>query len=333
MAFKRLFADFADKNLSDLWAELNRRIELSFASAVDKLVRVQDSDTTSGYLLDKLQPGEGITLTAQNVGGDETIEVSAPGSTTDQLVKVQASDTTPSYLASKLVAGANVALTPQSVGGNETLRVDASGAGADELVKVSVADTTPGFLGSKIANGTNIAWTVLNPGANEQLRGNVTIPAQPDQLVRVQASDTTSGYLNSKLVAGTNVTLTPQNVGGNQTLRVDAAGGGGAGGTLDVVLGQFVQADQLVYLDAPRNSAWPEARAHQCHQGIDFYTSIIFEQGGAWDAAPSQPYCYDACAVSAEVAVALRVVNSPAIVDGFCVLYKSPTVHELSVPP
>lgn len=31
MAFKRLFGDFADKNLSDLWAELNRRIEAAFS--------------------------------------------------------------------------------------------------------------------------------------------------------------------------------------------------------------------------------------------------------------------------------------------------------------
>ncbi len=35
MAFKKLFADFADKNHSDLWAELNRRIEAAFSESGD----------------------------------------------------------------------------------------------------------------------------------------------------------------------------------------------------------------------------------------------------------------------------------------------------------
>ena len=35
MAFKKLFGDFADKNFSDLWAELNRRIEAGFSESGD----------------------------------------------------------------------------------------------------------------------------------------------------------------------------------------------------------------------------------------------------------------------------------------------------------
>ena len=229
MAFKRLFADFADKNHSDLWAELNRRIELAFASALDQLVKVQGSDTTSGYLLDKLQAGTGITLTPQNVGGNQTIEVAAPGSSTDELVKVSVADTTPAFLGSKVVNGANIAWTVLNPGANEQYRGDVTiPPQPDELVKVSAADTTPAFLGSKVVNGANIAWTVLNPGANEQYRGDVTIPPQPDELVKVSASDTTPGYLAAKLVAGTNVTLTPQNLGANESIRVDASSGGAA---------------------------------------------------------------------------------------------------------
>lgn len=42
----------------------------------DKKVRVSSNDTVSGFLLGKLVAGTGISLTEQNDGGNETIQVS-----------------------------------------------------------------------------------------------------------------------------------------------------------------------------------------------------------------------------------------------------------------
>ncbi len=78
MAFKRLFADFADKNHSDLWAELNRRIDQAFSSSAGK-VSASGSDTTPDYLLAKLVAGSNVSLTLLNAGADEQIRIDASG--------------------------------------------------------------------------------------------------------------------------------------------------------------------------------------------------------------------------------------------------------------
>lgn len=67
------------------------------------VVKVSLNDTTADYLGNKLSAGTGITLTVLSPGGDETVEISAPGSTTDEKVKVSSNDTTPGYLSTKLV--------------------------------------------------------------------------------------------------------------------------------------------------------------------------------------------------------------------------------------
>lgn len=95
----------------------------------DELVKVSGNDTTAGFLNGKLVAGANITLTEQNDGANESLEVAAvvPPSS-DELVAVSANDTTPGFLNGKLVAGDGVTLTEQNDGGNESLEVAATPA-------------------------------------------------------------------------------------------------------------------------------------------------------------------------------------------------------------
>lgn len=47
----------------------------------DENVKVSNNDTTAAKLTDKLVAGSGVTLTEQNDGGNETLEISADGGT------------------------------------------------------------------------------------------------------------------------------------------------------------------------------------------------------------------------------------------------------------
>lgn len=95
--------------------------------------------------------------------------------------------------------------------------------------------------------------------------------------------------------------------------------GGGGGGTLDVVMGESTQADQLVYLDESMDSASPGVMAYRCSEGyLDYSSGITLEQAG-WT-APTFPYAYDACALSSDTFLIayqfgsnlrLRVVKHP----------------------
>jgi hypothetical protein len=49
----------------------------TFAGGSDELAKVSANDTTAGYLNGKLVAGDNITLTEQNDGGNETLEIEA----------------------------------------------------------------------------------------------------------------------------------------------------------------------------------------------------------------------------------------------------------------
>ena len=48
-------------------------------TASDEKVKISSADTTTGYLEDKVTAGTGVTITKQNTGANETIEISASG--------------------------------------------------------------------------------------------------------------------------------------------------------------------------------------------------------------------------------------------------------------
>lgn len=138
----------------------------------DELVGVSANDSTPGYLVQKLVAGTGITLTEQNDGGNETLEISGPasGETNDGVnlgagSQVFESKSGVNLQFRTLVAGPNVTLTQNA----NTIEIEATDTDDDENVKVSANDTTAGTLLDKIQAGSNITITENNNGGNETL--------------------------------------------------------------------------------------------------------------------------------------------------------------------
>ena len=186
--------------------------------AGDHKSMVDATDTTPGYLATKLVAGQAVTLTVENEGWNETLQIAS----SDHFVGIDANDTTPGFLAAKLQAGSGITLTTEGSPGNETLQVAAQVQNGDRKVVVDSSDTTPAFLGSKLAAGTGITLTVENVGGNEEIQIASTIQGA-DHKVSVDSNDTTPGFLAAKLLAGANVTLSIEGSPGNEQIQIAAA--------------------------------------------------------------------------------------------------------------
>jgi hypothetical protein len=128
-------------------------------------VKITASDTTADYLASKLSAGAGITLTTLNPGGDETIEISSPGSTTDEQTKVSAADTTTGYLSTKIVVDNNT---------NATSPLEASivNPGGDEDYRIRFDQTKLSLTASQTTN--------FNEAAQDAVGGILTDTASVD---------------------------------------------------------------------------------------------------------------------------------------------------------
>lgn len=109
------------------------------------VVKITSNDTTADYLGSKLSAGTGITLTTLNPGGDETVEISAPGSTTDEQVKVSAVDTTAGFLSTKIIV---------DNGTNATNPLESSivNPGADEDFRIRLDQSKLSVTSTQITN-------------------------------------------------------------------------------------------------------------------------------------------------------------------------------------
>ena len=140
-------------------------------------------DTTPDFLQPKIIAGSGISIAKLNPGGNEQLQISAPGSTTDELVKISATDTTPGFLNTKLTCGNDLHKSIISGGGDERLQLMTYGK-----QRVSAADTSFDYLSNKLVVGGRLTKSILNPGANETLEvygGDhfVLLYQNPDTLV------------------------------------------------------------------------------------------------------------------------------------------------------
>jgi hypothetical protein len=218
---------------------------------IDKLVRVAATDTTSGYLKDKLVAGTAITITEQTIGGNETLLIAASGSAfTDEKVKVSATDTTPDYLNAKAVAGTGLTKTILNPAGNEqaefkianTTVIAASYGSATQVPSYTVdaqgrltaasnvaiaipstqitdfAEATDDRVAALVVAGTGVTVTYNDP------LNTLTIAASGaallDEKVKVSATDTTPDYLNAKVAAGTGLTKTTLNPAANEQTQL-----------------------------------------------------------------------------------------------------------------
>lgn len=135
----------------------------------DELVKVSANDTNNQYLGQKLQAGSNVTITTQNPGANEKLQVTAA----NDHVRVSSNDTTPSHLQNKVLAGSNITITTNNPGANESITV----AAANNRVAVTTNDTTPAALATKLIAGFGITLTVGSPGGNESYAVTLNIPS------------------------------------------------------------------------------------------------------------------------------------------------------------
>lgn len=228
--------------------DLQGALEELGANDSDEQVKVSANDTTPGYLNGKLVAGANTTLTEQNDGGNETLEVASE----DEQVKVSANDTTEGYLDTKLTAGLGITLTEQNDGANENLEIASATAGGafiqfgDESVSSTTttrylspgADTTTGtsrtnFVGVRMPRaGTlqNLYVEHNDPGGNgNAVVYTVEVNATPSTLsVSLPGtSPTGSDLVNSVVVAQGDVVsievTKATNVGGGGNFVVQAS--------------------------------------------------------------------------------------------------------------
>jgi len=235
-------------------------LEIAAASGVaDEKVKVTGTDTTEGFLFNKIAVSE-LTITILNPGGNEIMLISQIN-----IGKIFASSTDTGslgFLDDKLAAGTGVVLTLLNPGGSEEVEVnvpdtgkvlvtagdtdidylknsveDGEGilvvvtnpGGAEKLdirslgqSNVSSLDTTIAYLEDKLIAQSPIVVTKLNPAGNEQIE--ISADGTVDQLVKVSALDTTANYLFDKAVAGDGTTTEVLNPSGDEALRINATG-------------------------------------------------------------------------------------------------------------
>lgn len=126
--------NFIDQNT------LNQQLIDELSGLEDTKVKASISDTTPNYLNDKIEAGDNITTSIQNVGLDETLRIDSK----DENIKVSSNDTTSNYLTNKISGGTNISITEQNDGSNESLLISYTGGDAltyDTMANL-VADLT-----------------------------------------------------------------------------------------------------------------------------------------------------------------------------------------------
>lgn len=122
MAFHKVDLNTSDLNLQQAWRRAMSSIDAGLGAAAGT-VKVSAADTTANFLGLKLTAGTDISLTPQNLGLNETLQISSTY-VNPYTLKVTTNDTSPSFLATKLVAGTpNVSFAVLNPGVNERLAI------------------------------------------------------------------------------------------------------------------------------------------------------------------------------------------------------------------
>ena len=169
----------------------------------DHKVLVDETDTTPGYLYEKLEDTTGIFWEISGaVGGVHAVRGEVqPGAGDTYKVKGTSSDATPGFLADKIANSNTVDL---AVVDNKLI---ASVTGPYTL-KVDDGDSTPDYLYEKLEDTDGIHWEISGTeGSAHHVRGEVQPGAGDTYKVKQSASDAVPGYLGAKIAAGTGVVI------------------------------------------------------------------------------------------------------------------------------
>jgi hypothetical protein len=184
-------------------------------------VKVSLNDTTAGYLNGKLIAGNGIVLTENNDGSNETLTIAITGSSGGGGHTIQDEGTPLTQRQNLNFVGSSV-FVEDDAGNDATIVIvsgSAGGGGDDERVKVSANDTTAGYLNGKLVAGTRISLTEINDGSNETLRisytgtgtsggGRELLTADREYYVALDGNDNNSGLSSGDAFATINKAIT-----------------------------------------------------------------------------------------------------------------------------
>jgi hypothetical protein len=137
-------------------------------AGADIFVATSTNDPQSGYLINKILAGTGITVTEVDDGGTYKLQLDSTGG----LVAVSGNDTTPDYLEEKLVAGNGITLTVLNDGADEGIQIDSTGATTwYDAGNGAYVEATPGVT-TTLVSGV-LEFTV--PADGKILHGNVEV--------------------------------------------------------------------------------------------------------------------------------------------------------------
>ncbi len=177
-------------------------------------VKVSATDTTAGYLIDKLAAGSRVTLTKLNAASNEQVQIqpniqdASVGTYTPGTLANWNSSTDPGEIDDALDQLASRVKTLETSGGPSP---DASAVTYTPL-------DTGNWDGS--ADPGNV------DDALDQLADRTTILEGHDLQVYASGTDATAGYLSSKIVAGDNISIA---VIGTTDKKIEISSGGGSG--------------------------------------------------------------------------------------------------------
>lgn len=170
----------------------------------DHLVLVDETDTTPGYLYEKLEDTTGIHWAISGaVGGVHAVRgVVQPGAGDTYQVKANAADSTPGFLADKIANSNTVDL---GIVGD---KLSASVTGPF-TVKVDADDAVDEYLYEKLEDTDGIHWEISGAeGSVHHVRGVVQAGAGDTYQAKVNSSDTVPGFLDTKIKAGSGIVIT-----------------------------------------------------------------------------------------------------------------------------
>lgn len=169
----------------------------------DHKVLVDETDTTPGYLYEKLEDTTGLFWYISGApGGVHSVRGEIqPGAGDTYKVKGSVSDATPGFLADKISDSNTVDL---SVVDNKLV----ANVTGPYTVKVDETDTEAGYLYEKLEDTTGLHWVISGvEGGVHHVRGEIQEGAGDTYKVKQSASDSVPGYLGTKITGGTGIVL------------------------------------------------------------------------------------------------------------------------------